>query len=79
MQQLLWCAAEQHLSPLLASFRAHINHPVRCGNHFLPMFDDHNRISLLHQPAQQLQQTDHIPMMQACGGLIQNVNISFFV
>ena len=58
---------------LIAPFRANINQVI-CGfNHFEIMLDHHNRIALIHQLMQDVEQVFDIFEMQTCCRLVQNI------
>ena len=52
----LWCTGDEDFTAAAAAFRAEIDNPVRGFNHVQIMFDDHNRVALIAQLMQHVEQ-----------------------
>ena len=74
LDELLGAPCEDELSPTPSSIGANLDDVVRTPQHVEVVLDDDDRISSIHQAAQDAEQDADVLEVQACGGLIEYVD-----
>ena len=74
LRNLLRCSGRNHISALIAAFRAQVNDIVRCFDHIQVVLNYHNGVSGIHKQLQHLDQLVNIRGVQAGSRLIQDVD-----
>ena len=69
----LRCAGRDNKPTIVPTTGAHVQHMVRCQNHVCIVLNDHYSSSLVHQGVQYAYELANLVHVQACGGLIQNI------
>ena len=65
--------AEKHLAALLARARTDVHDPVRTAHHLLVVLHDHDRIALVAQPPEGVDEFYIVRLMQPDAGLVEDV------
>ena len=52
---VFWRACYHDFATTVARLRAHVDHPIGCGDHFQIVFDDEHRVARFNEPLHNVQ------------------------